>query len=142
AVRAAEKIAEGDVNVRIESDSSDETGLLLLSMQQMVASIQRMVNAATAIAGGDLTVRIQPQSERDALGNALSEMVAKLTQTITEVRNGAISLTSASSQVSATSQGLAQGTSEQAASVEETTSSLQQMNATIGQNAENSRHLA
>jgi methyl-accepting chemotaxis protein len=69
-------------------------------------------------------------------------MTAKLTQTISEVRTGAMALTSASTQVSATSQGLAQGTSEQAASVEETTASLQQMNATIGLNAENSRHLA
>jgi len=69
-------------------------------------------------------------------------MTAKLTQTITEVRNGAMSLTAASAQVSATSQTLAQGTSEQAASVEETTASLEQMNASISQNAENSRHLA
>jgi methyl-accepting chemotaxis protein len=41
--------------------------------------------------------------------------------------------------VSSTSQSLSQGTSEQAASVEETTSSLEQMNASITQNAENSR---
>src|SRR4029077_1223641 len=92
--------------------------------------------------GGDLTVTITPQSSKDVLGNALAEMASRLTQTITEVRSGAMSLTGAPAQVSATSQTLAQGTSEQAASVEETTASLQQMNATIGQNAENSRHLA
>jgi methyl-accepting chemotaxis protein len=142
AVRAAEAIAEGDVNVRLEVTSADEVGMLLGSMQTMVASINEMVVAAVAVAGGDLTVKITPKSERDALGNALADMTAKLTQTITEVRTGAIALTSASTQVSATSQGLAQGTSEQAASVEETTASLQQMNATIGQNAENSRQLA
>jgi methyl-accepting chemotaxis protein len=51
-------------------------------------------------------------------------------------------LTSAASQVSATSQSLAEGTSEQAASVEGTTASLEQMNASITQNAENSRQLA
>ncbi len=142
AVRIAEKIAEGDVSVEIEVTSQDEAGLLLSSLQRMVASINEMVVAAVAVAAGDLTVKITPKSERDALGNALAEMTAKLTQTISEVRTGALALTSASSQVSATSQGLAQGTSEQAASVEETTASLQQMNATIGQNAENSRHLA
>jgi methyl-accepting chemotaxis protein len=41
--------------------------------------------------------------------------------------------------VSATSASLSQGTSEQAASVEETTSSLEQMSSSITQNAENSR---
>ncbi len=142
AVEVAERLAAGDVEVRISADSADETGMLLRSMERMVASIKTMVGAAVAIAGGDLTVTIAPQSERDALGNALANMTAKLTQTITEVRNGAVSLTSASSQVSATSQSLAQGTSEQAASVEETTASLEQMNGSIGQNAENSRHLA
>jgi len=142
ALRAAERIAEGDVSVSLDVDSVDEAGLLLASMQKMVASIHKMVAAAVAIAGGDLTVTIAPQSERDALGTALSDMATKLTQTITEVRNGAMSLTSVSSQVSATSQSLAQGTSEQAASVEETTSSLEQMSASIGQNADNSRHLA
>jgi methyl-accepting chemotaxis protein len=142
AVRAAETLAEGDVNVRIDSDSTDEAGLLLSAMRKMVRSINTMVGAAVSIAGGDLTVTIVPQSERDALGNALANMTAQLTQTITEVRNGAASLTSASGQVSATSQTLAQGTSEQAASVEETTASLEQMSSSIGQNAENSRHLA
>lgn len=142
AVDVAEKVAEGDVNVRIEVGSRDEAGMLLAALQRMVGSINEMVNAAVSVAAGDLTVKITPKSERDALGNALAEMTSKLTQTITEVRTGAMALTSASTQVSATSQGLAQGTSEQAASVEETTASLQQMNATIGQNAENSRHLA
>jgi|CXWL01.1.fsa_nt_gi methyl-accepting chemotaxis protein len=142
AVEVAEKVAEGDVNVTIEVTSRDEAGMLLAALQRMVGSINEMVNAAVSVAAGDLTVKITPKSERDALGNALAEMTAKLTQTITEVRTGAMALTSASTQVSATSQGLAQGTSEQAASVEETTASLQQMNATIGQNAENSRHLA
>jgi methyl-accepting chemotaxis protein len=41
--------------------------------------------------------------------------------------------------MSSTSQSLAQGTSEQAASIEETTSSLEEMSASITQNADNSR---
>jgi methyl-accepting chemotaxis protein len=142
AVDVAEKLAQGEVDVRISSESTDEAGLLLASMKKMVRTIQEMVAAASAVAGGDLTVSILPQSDKDALGNALANMVGKLTQTITEVQASALALTSASAQVSATSQSLAQGTSEQAASVEETTASLEQMNASISQNAENSRHLA
>lgn len=142
AVRVAESIAEGDVSVSIEVSSTDEAGQLLSSMKKMVASINEMVGAAVAVAAGDLTVRVVPKSERDALGNALADMTDKLTATITEVRSGAMALDAASSQVSSTSQSLAHGTSEQAASVEETTASLEQMSATIGQNAESSRKLA
>jgi len=139
AVKVAEQVAEGDLQVRIEVDSKDEAGQLLTSLQHMVGSLKRMVGAASSIAGGDLTVRVSPQSERDALGNALAEMVARLTHTMSEIRMGAGGLSSAAAQVSATSQTLSQGTSEQAASVEETTSSLEQMSASITQNAENSR---
>jgi len=139
AVKVAEQVAEGDLDARIAVASQDETGQLLTSLKAMVAALKRMAEAATAIANGDLTVKVSPQSERDALGNALADMAGRLTQTITEIRLGATGLSSASAQVSATSQTLSQGTSEQAASVEETTSSLEQMSASITQNAENSR---
>ena len=96
--------------------------------------------------GGDGHRRRRPDGQglarsrrSDALGNALADMVSRLTATMSEIRSGAAGLSSASSQVSATSQTLSQGTSEQAASVEETTSSLEQMTASIRQNAENSR---
>ena len=139
AVKVAEQVAEGDLEARIDAKGADETAQLLRAMQVMVASLRKMVAAATAIAGGDLTVKVAPQSEKDALGNALADMVGRLTATMSEIRAGAAGLSSASSQVSSTSQALSQGTSEQAASVEETTSSLEQMSASIRQNAENSR---
>lgn len=99
------------------------------------------VRVAQKIAQGDLTETVEA-GRKDEMGDLLSamnEMVASLSRTITEVRTGAGALASASAQVSSTSQSLSQGTSEQAASVEETTSSLEQMNASISQNAENSR---
>jgi methyl-accepting chemotaxis protein len=139
AVKVAEQVAEGDLDARIAVGSKDETGQLLTSLKAMVAALKRMAEAATSIASGDLTVKVSPLSDRDALGNALADMAGRLTQTITEIRLGASGLSSASAQVSATSQTLSQGTSEQAASVEETTSSLEQMSASITQNAENSR---
>jgi methyl-accepting chemotaxis protein len=139
AVKVARQVAEGDLPARIEVDSRDEAGQLLEALSAMVAALKRMVGAAAAIAAGDLTVKVRPQSERDALGNALAEMLSRLTHTMSEIRMGASGLSSAAAQVSATSQTVSQGTSEQAASVEETTSSLEQMSASITQNAENSR---
>jgi methyl-accepting chemotaxis protein len=139
AIKVAERVAEGDVDAPIDVDSRDETGLLLESLRAMVTSLKRMVGAAAAIASGDLTIKVNPQSERDALGNALLEMVGRLTQTLSEVKGGATALSAASAQVAAASQSLSSGTSEQAASVEETTSGLEEMSASITQNAENSR---
>src|ERR1041384_2992310 len=139
AVAIANRVASGDVDIHIETQSTDETGELLTAMQAMIGSTKAKVEAAVQIAAGDLTVRVTQPSARDALGNALQTMVAKLSQVIGDVRTGAASLSSASAQLSATSQSLSQGTSEQAASVEETSSSLEEMSASITKNADNSR---
>jgi methyl-accepting chemotaxis protein len=57
------------------------------------------------------------------------------------VRAGANAVSAASAQVSSTAQSLSRGTSEQAACAEETTSSLEQMSASISQNVENTRQM-
>ena len=141
AVRAANRVAEGDVDVQLGAASRDEMGQLLDAMSRMIAATKEKVDAAVRIAQGDLTGTVKPQSLKDALGTALQNMIAKLSQVIGEVRSGANALGSAASQVSSTSQTLSQGTSEQAAAVEETTSSLEQMSASIAKNADNSRAL-
>ena len=137
-VELAKKLAEGQNDFDVPARGNDETGMLLAAMKKMVDSNGEMIAAATGIASGDLRVRVTPRSDRDALGRALSNMIEKLTEIITEVRSGASALTVASTQVSSSAQSLSQGTSQQASSVEETTSSLQQMSASITQNAENS----
>ncbi|MFL5350033.1 MAG: methyl-accepting chemotaxis protein, partial [Hyalangium sp.] len=102
AVKAADRIAQGDLSAHIEATAEDETGLLLKAMQGMTERLARVLS---------------------------------------EVRDGAVALTSAANQVSASSQSLSQGTSEQASSVEETTASLEEMSATIEQTSQNSRQM-
>jgi methyl-accepting chemotaxis protein len=138
-VAVAERLAEGDTSLLVAPETDDEIGRLLGSMASVIRSTAAMADAAARVAAGDLTVAVQPRSGRDTLGNALVQMVDRLSQVIGEVKSGAGALSGASLQVSATSQALSQGTSEQAAAVEETTSSLEQMSASITRNAENSR---
>lgn len=137
-VELAKKLAEGQNDLDIPARGNDETGTLFAAMKRMVDSNGEMIAAASGIAAGDLRVRVTPRSDRDALGHALSNMIDRLTEIMSEVRAGAGALAVASTQVSSSAQSLSQGTSQQASSVEETTSSLQQMSASITQNAENS----
>ena len=139
AVAVAERLAEGDTSLAVSAESRDEVGQLLNSLGSVVRSTAAMASAAARVAAGDLTVAVQPRSARDTLGNALAQMLERLSHVIGEVKAGAGALTAASVQISATSQSLSQGTSEQAAAVEETTSSLEQMSGSITRNAENSR---
>ncbi len=103
--------------------------------------IAQAADAARRLARGDLTVKVESKSKDEAgqLLNAIDEMVAKLSQIISDVRGSANSLSNASDQVNATAQSLSQAASEQAASVEETSASIEQMTASIAQNAENAK---
>jgi methyl-accepting chemotaxis protein len=106
--------------------------------------VRQVVGLAEKIARGDLRERLET-TRRDEIGlllGAMKKMTEKLSEIISEVREGASTLASASEQVSSSAQSLSQGTSEQSASVEETTSSLEEMSASITQNAENSRQTA
>ena len=134
------RAARGDLSDSLEFDArGDELGELSRSINGTYAYLQEMAGVAQSLAGGDLRSRVQPRSEQDSFGQAFVAMIGKLSQVIGEVRSGANALAGASTQVSASPQTLSQGTSEQAASVEETTSSLEQMSASIKQNAENGR---
>ncbi|HET6337134.1 MAG TPA: methyl-accepting chemotaxis protein [Polyangiales bacterium] len=99
------------------------------------------VAAANRLADGDLTVEIHVDStdETGQMLRAMQNMIAKLTQVISEVNSGTEALASASEEVSATAQTLSQSSTEQAAGVEETTSSVEQMTTSISQNTENAK---
>jgi methyl-accepting chemotaxis protein len=109
--------------------------------RSITAPISAVVAVVEKLADGDL--RVAPVVDRsDEMGRLLSavkDMVEKLGAVISEVRGGAEALTGASSEINATAQTLSRGTGEQAASVEETTASLEQMSSSIDANAQASR---
>lgn len=136
------RAAKGDLSAKLEYDTrNDEVGELSRSINGLYDYLKEMSDVAGNIANGNLCVRVEPRSDEDSFGHAFVAMLNKLLQVISEVRAGAVALYSAAGQVSASSQNLSQGTSEQAAFVEQTTSSLEQMSASITQNAENGRYL-
>lgn len=80
AVRVADRLARGDVNVQIPQPGDDEVGKLLTAMQHVVEYLQETSAVARAIAAGDLTARVQPRSKEDVLGNAFVRMTEYLTE--------------------------------------------------------------
>jgi methyl-accepting chemotaxis protein len=141
ALVVAQSLAVGQLVSNVNVTSTDETGQLLSAMNQMTSYLKEMAEVADGIACGNLSVAVKPKAKDDSFGNAFVIMLARLSEVIGEVRHRANAVSAAAAQVSSSSQALSAGTSEQASFVEETTSSLEQMNASIAQNAENSRHM-
>lgn len=78
AVRAADRIARGELDVTLPTARDDEIGRLLAAMGGMVEYLGGMAGAARAIARGDLSRAVRPHSERDAFGTAFADMHAYL----------------------------------------------------------------
>ncbi len=81
AVEAANRIADGDLTVQVESTSRDETGQLLQAMQHMIARLSKVVgevnSGAEALAGAAEEVSATAQS----LSQAASEQAAGVEET-------------------------------------------------------------
>jgi methyl-accepting chemotaxis protein len=103
-LRAASGIADGDVEQTIEVKSRDELGRSAAAFRRMIEYLREMVTAAERIAAGDLTVDVQPKSERDALGNAFSTMAASLRSMIGDVSEASATMSSSSQQMASSSE--------------------------------------
>jgi methyl-accepting chemotaxis protein len=118
-------LAAGDIeNVSVIDDANqtatkNELTLLTRAFSRMVESIRRQVEAVGAVANGDLTFDVIPQSDADELNVALKQMVESTNHVFSEIAVSAESVTSGSREMSNGAQLLAQSTSQQAASIEE-----------------------
>ena len=89
---SAERIAVGDLDTKIDIQSSDEVGLLADSFRQLVLYIRSVADAADAISRGQLDTKIEARSDKDVLSynlNRVSEVLEQLHQETSELTNAA-----------------------------------------------------
>ncbi len=134
-------IVEGDFDQPVVVSAEGELGTLQQSCRDLLEYLRSLVAQADQLAAGDLTSTIKQRSEKDRLGAAWANMSAQLSMTIENARSASASVSLAAQQLTSSSGVLSNGTSQQAASVEETTASLEEMSSSITQNADHSRNL-
>ncbi|HEY8537222.1 MAG TPA: methyl-accepting chemotaxis protein [Steroidobacteraceae bacterium] len=120
-------------------------GLAALLGSMLVRSITSTLNAAVniadRIASGELgnEVRVESNDELGKLLDSLRRMDAKLVEIVGTVRGSADAVGAAARELSHGNDDLSQRTQEQAAALEQTASSMEEMTATVKQNADNAR---
>ena len=116
-------------------------GVLLsfLVTRSIKRPLQLGVETANRLAAGDLNFQIGAASkdETGLLLTAMSNMMNKLREIVSEVKSATDNVTAGSQELSSSSEEMSQGASEQAAAAEEASSSMEQMSANIRQNADN-----
>lgn len=127
----AERIAAGDLSVTMAvTDRQDEVGVLTQTFGRMTDSLRSMAGVASKIADGDLRVKIQPQSDKDVLGNAFATMVNNLQRLTADLAVGVNVLGTSATEISASTSQLASSASESAAAVSETTTTVEEVRQT------------
>jgi len=109
--------------------------------RSITVPVQLASDAVKAVAGGDLTQRLQ-SSGRDELGQLLTmldDMTQNLARMVSGVRNGCDQLNVAAAEIAQGNADLSARTENQASSLEETAASVEQMAAQIKANADNAR---
>jgi len=136
-VRFAEDVSSGNLDIDLDVEQKDEVGRLADALRFMLKSLQYKEQVVTRIAQKDLTVEVEPASDKDKLGYSLKEMVESLNDLLSQVNVAVEQVSNGSDQVSQASQNLSQGATEQASSLEEITSSTNEINSQSKQNADN-----
>lgn len=103
--------------------------------------LQEMMVHFDSIASGDLTsnIEVKSKNEMGTLMLGLQKMQARLTDTVSQVREGSTAISAATTQIAAGNLDLSSRTEQQAASLEETASSMEELTSTVKQNADNAR---
>ena len=109
-------------------------------LRQLGGEPAQVTDCVRRVTEGDLSFHITLRAgDEDSLLRAVHGMSERLRRIIGEVRVAADELVNASGQISDTAQSLSTGASGQAAAVDKTSAALEQMTATVYQNAENAR---
>jgi methyl-accepting chemotaxis protein len=112
-----------------------------LLSHSITVPVRQAVGVARAVAAGDLRadVAVASSDETGQLLTALNDMNHRLRHIVSEIRDGATSISCATQQIAAGNLDLSARTEQQAASLEETAASMQHFTDSVQQNATHAR---
>ncbi|MDH3891198.1 MAG: methyl-accepting chemotaxis protein [candidate division Zixibacteria bacterium] len=135
--RIADGISTGDIEHNVDHKSKDEVGVLADSFRKLIDYMKELSGAAETIAKNDLTVQVEPKSDKDVLGNSFKTMVANLTGMVRKLGENANQLVSAATEIASTSEQMSRGSNDQAQQVGQVSTAIEEMSATIVESSRN-----
>ena len=141
-VAAANKLAEGDLDIDITADSKDETGMLAHAFKRMserlTGIIRDMVYGLEEMSEGNFGVISEATDlyvgGYKPLTDGMYRVMSQISDTLRQINSAAEQVATGSDQVSSGAQELAAGSTEQAASVEELNASVESVAAQAMEN--------
>src|SRR5205085_2202555 len=120
-----------DLDHSIDIQRADEIGELARTFSNMVKYLKEMAALSEAIAGGDLSIEVQPRSKNDTLGHAFKKMVEGLRSLVKNVRDASTQVASGSNQVAGASDESAKISLQASSAIDEVTSTMHEMSVNV-----------
>lgn len=144
---AANEMSKGNLQVSVSYTSHDELGQLADSIRRMTENIHLIIKDITIclaeMSDGNFdihsTAREAYQGDYTSIRNSIVRLRDNMSKTLSEIDHAAGQVDSGSLQVSNSAQALAQGTTEQASSVEELAASFNDISNQVANTAEHTR---
>ncbi|ETP71389.1 methyl-accepting chemotaxis protein [Lachnospiraceae bacterium JC7] len=145
---AAESIAAGDFDVKLDVKEKNEVGVLAESFKQTINQmnnyqgyIDEISDALSDVSKGNLNVRLQREyvGQFAKLKNNMEQVLSNLNATLSGINEAADNVHRGAEQVSSGAQALAQGATEQASSIEELSANMNDISTKVDDTANMSK---
>lgn len=131
-----DRISKGEIPPKITDTYNGDFNEIKNNLNHMLDYLIETTNAANLVAGGDLTAKVRPRSDKDVLGNAFAQMLNNLRVLTSQIRSATDNVKDAAMNISSATSQQASIVTEQAASVAETTAAVEEVRQTAEQVSE------
>ncbi|MFH1686529.1 MAG: HAMP domain-containing methyl-accepting chemotaxis protein [bacterium] len=135
--RIATAMSQGDIDQYVDIHGRDEIGELGKAFSQLGVYMTEMSAAAEQIANSDLTVSVEPRSERDVLGRSFKTMIENLSGVVGRLSGSAEELVGVAAMINDNSQNISSGVQEQVGQINQVSAAIEEMAVTIQQSSRN-----
>lgn len=142
---AAERMAEGDIDITITHKGNDELGLLANAFnrtsESLNAYIEEITRGCREIAKGNFNISTNTEFKGAfvEIATSIEGIIINLSRTLQEISISSDQVSAGAEQVSCGAQSLSQGATEQASSIEELSASISEVTDQIRESAENAK---
>lgn len=146
--RISNQLAAGNLNIKVNVNSSDETGLVAEAMEKTVERLSSYIDyideisqVLDQIARKDLVFELKYDytGEFSKVKTSLLNIKKTLNDTLEHITRTSFEVASGASHISDGAQNMAQGATEQASSVEELAAAISELSTQVNQNAEDAK---
>ncbi len=122
--QASDQLSQGDTDVNIDTNRTDEIGMLAASFSNMAKHTKQQAQLLERLSTGDLSMRVTPRSDKDVMSMAIKTTLERLNGLLSDIQISANQLSIGSDQIATGAQYLAAGSAEQCEALRQYTDAL------------------